>query len=53
MSDRDILVALLIGGAAGVMGLLDYYAVAIPSIEGGTTFVTVAVVGWAAYKLNR
>ena len=52
MTDRDILVALIIGGAAVIMGGVDAVAKMSQEVEGGITFISVALAGWAGYKLN-
>ena len=53
MTDRDILVALFLGGAAAMVGLAEYAARASSAVNGGITFVTVATAGWLGYRLNR
>ena len=53
MTDRDILVALIIGGAAVIMGAVDAVAKLSAEMEGSITFVSVALAGWAGYRINR
>ena len=53
MSDRDIAVASLLLLVAALMGILDAFTHLADQAEGGVTFVKVASVGWAGYRLSR
>ena len=53
MNDRDITVAILLLMVAAVLGVLDAFTHLADQAEGGVTFVKVASVGWAGYRLSR
>ena len=53
MNDRDIFVATLLLLVAALLGVLDALTHLTDSQEGGVTFLKVASIGWAGYRLSR